>query len=69
MKALVLEKVGAIFRYTNVYDRALQLMGSGKIDLKPFITERYSFDDSIAAFDYAVNPKPSTVKIQILFDK
>ena len=62
-------RVDTIFRYTNVYDRALQLMASGKIDLKPFITERYSFDDSIEAFEYAVNPKPSTVKIQILFDE
>lgn len=62
-------RIDTIFRYANVYDRALQLMASGKIDLKPFITERYAFADSIAAFEYAVNPKPSSVKIQIVFDE
>jgi D-xylulose reductase len=62
-------RMDTIFRYANVYDRALQLMASGKIDLKPFITERYSFEDSIAAFEYAANPKPSSVKVQIVFDK
>ncbi|PIE31452.1 NAD(P)-dependent alcohol dehydrogenase [candidate division KSB3 bacterium] len=61
-------QMDTIFRYANVYDRALQLMASRKIDLKPFITERYSFDDSIAAFEYAKDPKPSSVKVQILFD-
>ena len=62
-------QMDTIFRYANVYDRALQLMTSGKIDLKPFITERYGFSESIAAFDYAVNPKSSSVKIQIVFDE
>jgi D-xylulose reductase len=62
-------RMDTIFRYANVYDRALQLMASGKIDLEPFITERYTFAESIAAFEYAVNPKPSSVKIQIVFDE
>lgn len=62
-------RMDTIFRYANVYDRALQLMASGKIDLKPFITERYAFEDSIAAYEYAANPKPSSVKVQIVFDK
>jgi D-xylulose reductase len=61
-------QMDTIFRYANVYERALQLMASGKIDLNPFITERYPFVESIAAFEYAVNPKPSSVKIQIVFD-
>jgi D-xylulose reductase len=57
--------VATIFRYANVYPRALALMGSGKIDLKPLITEHYRFEDSVEAFEYALNRKPTSVKIQI----
>jgi len=57
--------VKTIFRYAHVYPRALALMGAGKIDLKPLITETYSFEKSIEAYDYAVSPKPTSVKVQI----
>ncbi len=59
--------IETIFRYANVYDRAVKLMGSGKIDVKPLITERYDFEKSVEAYDYAVKPRPSSVKIQIVF--
>jgi D-xylulose reductase len=58
-------RIETIFRYANVYPRALELIGSGKIDLKPLITETYAFEDSVAAYEYAVHPSPSSVKIQI----
>ncbi|HUX11389.1 MAG TPA: zinc-binding dehydrogenase, partial [Spirochaetia bacterium] len=58
--------VKTIFRYANVYPRAVQMLGSGQLDLKPLITETYDFADSIKAYEYAVNPKPTSVKIQIL---
>ena len=58
-------RIETIFRYANAYPRALALLGSGKIDLKPLITETYDFDDGIEAYDYAANPSPSSVKIQI----
>jgi len=57
--------VKTIFRYAHVYPRALALLGSGKINLKPLITETYPFAKSIEAYDYAVNPKPTSVKVQI----
>jgi D-xylulose reductase len=57
--------VRTIFRYANVYDRAIALMASGKIDLKPLITETFAFADSIAAFDRAVEARPTDVKLQI----
>jgi len=57
--------VKTIFRYAHVYPRALALMGSGKINLKPLITETYPFGKSIEAYDYAVSPKPTSVKVQI----
>jgi D-xylulose reductase len=58
-------RIETVFRYAHVYARALGLMGSGKIDVKPMITDRYKFEDSIKAFEYAANPKPTSVKVTI----
>jgi len=58
-------RIETVFRYAHVYPRALLLMESGKVNLKPLITDRYRFEESIEAFEYAANPKPSSVKIVI----
>ena len=58
-------RLETIFRYAHVYPRALALMGSRKLDVRPLITDRYAFADSIAAFDYACAMKPGSVKVQI----
>lgn len=58
-------RVEHVFRYAHVFPRALALMGSGKIDVKPLITDTFAFADSIAAFDYAANLPPTSVKAQI----
>lgn len=58
-------EIRTIFRYAHVYPRALSLMSSGKIDVKPLITDRFSFADCVRAFEYAAHPGPSTVKIII----
>ncbi len=57
--------IETVFRYAHIYPRALNLMGSGRIDLKPLITDTYAFKDGIAAFEYAAKPKPTSVKVQI----
>jgi D-xylulose reductase len=54
-----------IFRYAHVFPRALALMGSRKIDVRPLITDTYAFADSVAAFDYATAMRPTSVKVQI----
>ncbi|HEY1684985.1 MAG TPA: NAD(P)-dependent alcohol dehydrogenase [Tepidisphaeraceae bacterium] len=58
--------IETIFRYAHVYPRALALMGSGKIDVKPLITDTFEFKESVAAFDYACHMKPTSVKAQIV---
>ena len=58
-------RMETIFRYANMYDRAIALIGSGKVDLKPLISTTFAFQDSIAAFERAVVAGPSDVKIQI----
>ncbi|GKX35557.1 MAG: putative D-xylulose reductase [Rhizobiaceae bacterium MnEN-MB40S] len=58
-------RMETVFRYANMYDRAIELLASGKVDLKPLISETFAFKDSIAAFDRAVEARPTDVKIQI----
>ena len=58
-------RVEHVFRYAHVYPRALALMGSGKIDVKPLITDRFAFRDSVAAFDFAAHMPAASVKAQI----
>ena len=58
-------RIETVFRYANIYDRAIALIGAGKVDLKPLISATIPFADSIAAFDRAVEARPTDVKIQI----
>jgi D-xylulose reductase len=58
-------RIETVFRYANIYDRAINLIASGKVDLKPLISGSFAFDDSIAAFERAVEQRPSDVKLQI----
>jgi len=58
-------RVEHVFRYAHVYPRALALMGSGKIDVKPLITDTYGFADSVKAFEFAAHLPPTSVKAQI----
>ena len=59
-------RVEHVFRYAHVYPRALALMGSGKIDVKPLITDTFDFGDSIKAFEFAAHMPPASVKAQIV---
>ncbi len=58
-------RIETVFRYANMYPRAIALMASGKVDLTPLITATFPFAQSIAAFDRAVEARPSDVKLQI----
>lgn len=58
-------RVETVFRYANVFDRALELIASGKVDLKPLITGTYAFGESVAAFERAAEARPTDVKLQI----
>ena len=58
-------RIETVFRYANIFDRALELIASGKVDLKPLITGTFDFKDSIRAFERAAAGNPSDVKLQI----
>jgi D-xylulose reductase len=57
--------ITSVFRYAHQYERAIALMGSGRVDLKPLISETFAFEDSIRAFERAVEARPADVKLQI----
>jgi D-xylulose reductase len=59
-------RIETVFRYANVFDRALALIASGKVDLNPLISKTYRFADSIAAFERAAKALPSDIKLQIV---
>lgn len=61
-------RMETVFRYANMYERAIQVIASGRIDLKRLITATYAFEDAVAAFDRAVEARPTDVKIQIALD-
>ena len=61
-------RIETVFRYANVFDRALALIASGKVDLRPLVTDTYAFADSVAAFKRAAEGRPGDVKLQIVVD-
>lgn len=58
-------RVETVFRYANMYPRAIDLIARGKVNLKPLITDTLPFARSIEAFDRAVEGRPTDVKLQI----
>lgn len=58
-------RIETVFRYANVYDRAIELIASGKVDLKPLIVDTFDFEQSVEAFERAAEGRPSDVKLQI----
>ena len=58
-------RVETVFRYAHVYPRALALMESGAIDVRPLITDTFPFADSVAAFEFAAAMPARSVKAQI----
>lgn len=58
-------RIETVFRYANVYDRAIALLSSGQINVKRLITDTFSFSESISAFERAACGEPADVKLQI----
>jgi D-xylulose reductase len=54
-----------IFRYANVYERAIHFIASGQIDVKPLVSRRFAFDESLKAFELASSGAPDVIKVMI----
>jgi D-xylulose reductase len=61
-------RIETVFRYANVFDRALALIAAGKVNLKPLVSDTFSFEQSIKAFERAAEGRASDVKLQIIMD-
>ena len=62
-------RIETIFRYANVYSKAVALLASGKVDLKPLISASFPFEQSIAAFERAAEGRPADIKLQIVVEE
>jgi D-xylulose reductase len=58
-------RIEHVFRYAHVYPRAIALMGSGQLNVKPLITNKFTFSESVEAFEFAAHMPPASVKVQI----
>ncbi|MDB5629123.1 MAG: sulfurtransferase, partial [Tardiphaga sp.] len=58
-------EIRTVFRYANVFDRALNLIASGQVDLKPRISDTGAFEDAIKGFERAASGLPTDGKLQL----
>ena len=54
-----------VFRYANVYQKAIDLAASDAVDLSRFVSETFTFDNSVQAFERFLEGRPTAVKLQI----
>jgi L-iditol 2-dehydrogenase len=54
------------YRYRDTYPKAIALVSSGLIDLKPLVTHRFALEDGEKAFQTASDPRARAIKVQIL---
>jgi len=55
-----------VFRYCNTYPKAISLISSGLIDVKPLITSKWPLQDVVKAFDIARTGAGGNIKV--MFD-
>ncbi len=58
-------RIETVFRYANVYDKAVALIHSGKINLRPLVSATFPFDQSVQGFERAAEFRPGDIKLQI----
>jgi L-iditol 2-dehydrogenase len=54
-----------IFRYANMYPKAIELVKSGVIDVKSLVTKVFNLEQTQAALDYAIGHKNDSIKVMI----
>ncbi|KAB7503440.1 Sorbitol dehydrogenase [Armadillidium nasatum] len=57
--------IRGIFRYVNCYPLALDMIASGRVNVKPLITHRYKLEETVQAFETAKTGAGGAIKIMI----
>lgn len=57
--------IKSVFRYKNIFPKAIAAVGSGAIDVTSIVTHEFALDDIQKAYDEAVNNKENLVKAVI----
>lgn len=64
--ALVREvDIRGVFRYVNCYPTALELIASGKVNVRPLVTHHYKIEETEKAFQTAMTPEMNAIKVMI----
>lgn len=54
-----------VFRYVFTYPAALDLVASGKVDMKKIVTHRFPFQDVLKGIDYSEKGRDGAIKVMI----
>lgn len=57
--------IRGIFRYANCYPAAIEMVASGKVDVKPLITHRFKLEETLKAFETSKTGAGNAVKVMI----
>jgi len=57
--------IRGIFRYANCYPTAIAMVASGKVDVKPLITHRFTLEETLKAFETAKTGAGGAIKVVI----
>lgn len=57
--------IRGIFRYANAYQHSLELVSSGKINVKPLITHSFILSEAKSAFEVAKNADDGAIKVTV----
>ncbi|MDF2801859.1 MAG: theronine dehydrogenase-like Zn-dependent dehydrogenase [Anaerocolumna sp.] len=57
--------IQSVFRYRNIYPKAINAIAKGIIDVSGIVTHEFDFEDTAKAFDFVINNKNDVVKAVI----
>ncbi|ADA67026.1 Alcohol dehydrogenase GroES domain protein [Thermotoga petrophila RKU-10] len=61
--------IETVFRYANMYPRAVELVSEGKIMLKSLISRYFDLEHVPEAFEYVISKRAEIVKVMIVNNK
>lgn len=61
-------QIKSVFRYRNIYPKAIQAVAQGLIDVSGIVTHEFEFEKTPEAFQYVINNKQDVVKAVIKID-